>query len=250
MKRIAALCLALFLVFALCGCGNDIKLDAQENDMIAEYIAGVMLKYSADNISNYQDIKKEQETESSSQNSNQNQGSSQENVTNSGHNNGENQTGSQNNGGSGGNTIYAPVEDVMGTLAKSLGLDGMSVSYSTYSIGNSYSSDGLFSVPANSGCSVFAFEFVIKNETDSAFVANTTSSSVRFKLDIGGNKIIQSSSLLLNDMTNLSDVNIAAGDSYNAVIIFQVPSSYAKDVSDMSVYVYSSGKEIGEVPGV
>lgn len=243
MKRIAALCLTLFLVFALCGCGNDIELDNQKNDMIAEYIAGVMLKYSADNISNYQELRNsEQETESSSQNHNQNQTGGQENATN-GQNTGEHQSNSH-------DVIADHVDDVMGAIAKDLGLEGMTVSYSKYTVGDSYSPDGLFSVPSNSGCKVFAFEFVIKNETDSEVVMNTTSSSVRFKLDMGGNKIVQSSTLLLNDMTNLKDVKIAAGDSYNAVIIFQVPSSYAQDVSDMNVYVYSSGKEIGTVPEI
>lgn len=248
MKKVAALCLTLFLVFALCGCGDSIKLDNQENDMIAEYIAGVMLKYSAENISNYQNLKNEQETENSSQSSNQNQTGGNENATNS-QNNGENQSSSQNNGGNG-DTIYAPVDDVMGTMAKNLGFEGMSVLYSKYFVGDSYSPDGLFSVPANSGCKVFAFEFAIKNDTGSEAVVNTTSSSVKFKLDIGGNKIIQSSTLLLNDITNLKDVKIAAGASYNAVVIFQVPSSYEQEVSDMNVYVYSSGKEIGTVPGV
>lgn len=250
MKRIVVLCLVLSLIFALCGCGNDIKLDDQENDMVAEYVAGVMLKYSAENISNYQNLKKEQATENSTQSNNRNPSGSHENVTNAGQNTGENQTGSNNNGGSGDNTIHAPVEDVMGTMAKDLGLNGMSVTYSKYSVGGSYSPDGLFSVPANSGCKVFAFEFLIKNETGSEAVVNTTSSSIKFKLDIGKDKVIQSSSLLLNDMTNLKDVKIAAGASYNAVVIFQVPESQADNVSDMSVYVYSSGKEIGKVPGV
>lgn len=249
MKRIAALCLVLILVFALCGCGNDIELDNQENDMIAEYVAGVMLKYSAKNISNYQELKRnEHETESSSQSHNQNQTDGQKDPTN-GQNTGDNQGGSHNNGGSEGG-IYAPVDDVIGVMAKDLGLEGMNVSYSKYSVGDSYSPDGLFSVPANSGCKVFAFEFVIKNGTGSETVLNTTSSSVRFKLGIGGDKITQSSTLLLNDMTNLKDVKIADGASYNAVVIFQVPSSHEQDVSDMNVYVYSSGKEIGTVPEI
>ncbi len=252
MKRIAAMCLALFLVVALCGCGNDIKLDDQENDMVAEYVAGVMLKYSRENISDYQKLKNDmaqRETASGGQNNNQKPSGGQNNETNSSHNDGSSQGGSSNSGQDD-NVIHAPVADVMGTLAKDLGLEGMSVAYSSYSMGNSYSPDGLFSVTANSGCKVFAFEFAIKNETDSDAEVNTSSSSIRFKLDIGGKKIIQSSSLLLNDMTNLRDVKIEAKDTYNAVVIFQVPSSDAEDISDMSVYVYSSGKEIGEVPGV
>lgn len=256
MKKIAAVGLALFLVVALCGCGNDIKLDNRKNDMIAEYIAGVMLKYSRENISDYQQLKNEQAQKEtgSSQNNNGISESSQSNGQNSGQGNGQNNgqsNGGQSNNQSGSHEeIKAPVEDVMGTLAGDLGLQGMTVSYSSYYMGDSYSSDGLFSVHANSGCKVFAFEFVIKNETDLEAVANTASSSVRFKLDIGGKKIVQSSSLLLNDMINLKNVKIAAKDSYKAVVIFQVPSESAKDVSGMSVYVYSSGKEIGKVPGV
>jgi len=252
MKRIAAMCLALFLVVALCGCGKDIKPDDQENDKMAEYIAGVMLKYSRENISDYQKLRNDlaqQETSGGGQNNNQKPSSGQNNETNSNSNNGSS-NGSSSNSGQGDNVIHAPVADVMGTMAKDLGLEGMTVSYSSYSMGNSYSPDGLFSVTANSGCKVFAFEFAIKNENDSDAEVDTSSSSIKFKLDIGGKKIIQSSSLLLNDMTNLRDVKIKAKDTYKAVVIFQVPLSDSENISDMSVYVYSSGKEIGKVPGV
>ena len=49
MKKSIAVLLVCLLLTSLVGCGDDITLDKRENDLVAEYIAGVMLKYSYDN---------------------------------------------------------------------------------------------------------------------------------------------------------------------------------------------------------
>ena len=49
MKKSIAVLLVCLLLTSLAGCGDDITLDKRENDLVAEYIAGVMLKYSYDN---------------------------------------------------------------------------------------------------------------------------------------------------------------------------------------------------------
>ena len=46
MKRLAALGLVFVLMFSFTGCKGDIELNKEDNDHVAEYIAGVLLKYS------------------------------------------------------------------------------------------------------------------------------------------------------------------------------------------------------------
>ena len=45
MKRLAALGLVFVLMFSFTGCKGDIELNKEDNDHVAEYIAGVLLKY-------------------------------------------------------------------------------------------------------------------------------------------------------------------------------------------------------------
>ena len=43
MKRLAALGLVFVLMFSFTGCKGDIELNKEDNDHVAEYIAGVLL---------------------------------------------------------------------------------------------------------------------------------------------------------------------------------------------------------------
>lgn len=52
MKRLAALGLVFVLMFSFTGCKGDIELNKEDNDHVAEYIAGVLLKYSYENDGN------------------------------------------------------------------------------------------------------------------------------------------------------------------------------------------------------
>ena len=57
MKKFLTGLLVLLCMAALTGCGkNDISLTNEENDLVAEYIAGTLLKYSYDNEWKYQQL--------------------------------------------------------------------------------------------------------------------------------------------------------------------------------------------------
>ena len=57
MKKVITGLLVLLCMAALTGCGkNDISLTNEENDLVAEYIAGTLLKYSYDNEWKYQNL--------------------------------------------------------------------------------------------------------------------------------------------------------------------------------------------------
>ena len=44
MKKIAALILILVCVFSLAGCSKNVRLGEEQSDLVAEYIAGELLK--------------------------------------------------------------------------------------------------------------------------------------------------------------------------------------------------------------
>ena len=63
MKKFLTGLLVLLCMAALTGCGkNDISLTNEENDLVAEYIAGTLLKYSYDNEWKYQKLNTAQKT--------------------------------------------------------------------------------------------------------------------------------------------------------------------------------------------
>lgn len=54
MKKVVVCILSCMMIFLLVGCDKQVKLNTEENDLIAEYIAGVMLKYSFSDKWNYE----------------------------------------------------------------------------------------------------------------------------------------------------------------------------------------------------
>ena len=44
MKKIAIAVLSAVCVFALAGCADDVTMDNEQNDIVAEYIAGTLLR--------------------------------------------------------------------------------------------------------------------------------------------------------------------------------------------------------------
>ncbi|MBQ4284548.1 MAG: hypothetical protein IJB96_11565 [Lachnospira sp.] len=241
MKKTATLFLVVLLVFVATGCGKDITINGQDNDLIAEYIAGVVLKYNGDGLQQQQQIvieqnKGEKPTEgATSADKNNQQGTQAPGQSN--------QVPSQ-----GGATTATGV--VMTDLANGLGLNGTTVTYKGYEKGSRYPEDGLFSVPANTDYVIFGFEFDVKNNSGSDIVANTDSKPIMFKLVIDGKTIVQSSSILVNDMTSLKNYNIKSGQTYETAVVFQVPKGSANSTDGMDLQVFSNGELLGSVPGV
>ena len=74
---------------------------------------------------------------------------------------------------------------------------------------------------------------------------NTASSGVTMKADIGGKNIIQTASMLNNDIISLKDIRVAAGSTYTAVACFQVPESSASGT--ISLTAYKNGVSLGTI---
>lgn len=249
MKRFIALGLTVLILFSFTGCGNDIKLNKEENDLVAEYIAGVLLKYSYEDEWEYQKLRNDAlltPQTSSSANNNSSSVNNNSSSTNS------NSSSANNNSAQGGSSVQTQGSgDVMERLSEALGLEGATVKYKSYQVGERYPLDEYaVSVPANKGCRVLALEFDIVNSTGAAVTADTDSKGVSLKLSVGGKTVTASSTLLKNDLLSLSGVSIAANSTYSAVVIFQVPEEAAQNISDLRAEVYINGAAAGQVPGL
>ncbi len=248
MKKVITGLLVLLCMAALTGCGkNDISLTNEENDLVAEYIAGTLLKYSYDNEWKYQKLNTAQKTgvtttagtNSSTQTPTQSQaGNSQKPTASS--------SSAASTTASASGTAGTTSTDLMGSLPSALGLSGVTVKYKDYVTGSSYPSDAYVSVPAQSGCEVVAVELTLTNTSGQAVTLNS-SGNVTFKLEVGGTGVGNYASILKNDITALKNVSLAAGASKDVVVLFQVKESDASLVAGSSMMATSSGTSLGSL---
>ena len=62
MKKLVTVCMGVAMALSITGCGDKVTLTEEQNDLIAEYVAGVMLKHSYENEWNYQKLNIAQNT--------------------------------------------------------------------------------------------------------------------------------------------------------------------------------------------
>lgn len=240
MKKFLTGLLVLLCMAALTGCGkNDISLTNEENDLVAEYIAGTLLKYSYDNEWKYQKLNTAQKTC----------------VTTTAGTNSSTQTPSQSQSvnshkssasASASNAAGTASTDLMGNLPAVLGLNGVTVRYKDYVTGSAYPLDDYVSVPAQQGYKVVAVELTLTNTSGQAVTLNS-SGNVTFRLEVGGTGVGNYASILKNDITALKNVSLAAGASKDVVVLFQVKESDASLVAGSSMTATSSGTSLGSL---
>lgn len=216
------------------GCGSSVKVTSEQNDLIAEYIGGTLMKYSYenewkyikvnDNITNF-----ERPTGSAAAGSQQQTIQSGQKTTKPASQQGQNSATS--------------AAGSMSDLAAAMNLDGITISYSGYTVGKNYpeGSDTL-SVRATAGRDIVAVEFNLKNTTGSNVVCNTAPLGVVMKLSVnGGTGVAEYATMLKNDLNTLSDVTIAPNEDYKAVVLFMVPEKTAESVSGLTLSLSGQG---------
>lgn len=245
MKKIFTVACVLLCCISLTGCGkNDISLTTEQNDLVAEYIAGTLLKYSYENEWKYQKMNSAGNTYTGTGNKNTTQVTQQ--TTQASQSQSTTQGATQ-SASSQGTTSSPASEDLLTGLPKALGFNGVTLTYKDYVTGSSYPADSYsVSVPAQSGCEVVAVELKITNTSGSDIILNS-SGSVAIKLTTGGKSVNNSASLLKNDITALKNYKLSSGESKDVVIIFQVKESDANSIAGSVMSATSSGTSLGSL---
>ena len=245
MKKIFTVACVLLCCISLAGCGkNDISLTTEQNDLVAEYIAGTLLKYSYENEWKYQKLNSAGNTYTGTGNKNTTQVTQQ--TTQASQSQSTTQGATQ-SASSQGTTSSPASEDLLTGLPEALGLNGVTLTYKDYVTGSSYPADSYsVSVPAQSGCEVVAVELKITNTSGSDITLNS-SGSIAIKLTTGGKSVNNSASLLKNDITALKNYKISSGESKDVVIIFQVKESDANSIAGSVMSATSSGTSLGSL---
>lgn len=251
MKRISVIAIVCLMCFALVGCGkNDITLTKEQNDLIAEYIAGTLLKYSYDNEWKMQKLNSALNTYTPSKPQNEQKETSSATKPSTGVTTGAT-TGSTIGTTTGtttsaGNTQTGEKTDPLEALPQLLGMTNVDISYKSYTVADSYPEGSyILSVPANQGCKIVAVEFTLKNNSAQDAVITTKGNSVSMKLSVSGNGEAAYSSMLKNDLLNLNNFKINAGSSEDVFVLFMIDEADAASVAGSVLSVSSSGASVG-----
>ena len=220
MKRITRITIPVILSCRiLSGCANSIKLSSEHSDIIAEYAAGALLKYSYDYKSRYKDLGNdvvyEPETESPTTEP------ATQPATTPG-NNEETTSGNDNTNN--------------WNISKDLGLGELTIEYKNYVITSEYPNDSsaMFSFTAQEGYTFIVFKFDITNKGTQDVLCNNSDDEKVATLNLNGNTYYNNyANLMLNDITNLKNVTIKAGETQDGILVFMVPEDKVTEIKSI-----------------
>jgi uncharacterized protein YceK len=217
----------------LSGCGDSVTVDNDQNDLIAEYVAGTLMKYSytnewktrklAANITNFEHVENTA-VPAVSQDDSATKGST---ASTSG------------TGGSSQTTSSGTLSD----LASAFGMDGITISYKGSELGKRYPDDeDVLSVRATSGKEIVTVRFNLANNGTEPVTCNTAQLSVVLKLAVNGNgNVTEYATMLKNDINSLSNVTISPGENYEAVALFMVSEGLYDSIDSLTLTVGGQG---------
>ena len=144
-----------------------------------------------------------------------------------------------------GDTLETVVSNV--PMAEAFNLAGLDVSYNGYECMNVYPEDGgtemTFSMQASAGKILMVTHFNITNTGSEPVRCAAAESDVKARIVIdGGRRIPALTTILLNDLLTY-DGEIAGGEAIDAVIVFEVDENAAASMQNISLIVIGSAGE-------
>ena len=260
MKKqwLAAVAVMNILALGLVGCKNeeaevmtevqeevqeeDLKaLEEKQNKIIAEYAAGVLMKYNAESRSRVlegqkllvetakEDAAKAQEQrrqELLDEYNKQEQKSKQEESISSSGELGDDAEATE-----------EPQIQYITDMSSSLAVPSFSIVYTGYETADSYAGDmAAFSVDAGQGKVLIITKFQITNTAGQEEELNVFAAAPEFRLKVSDKTIKAHQTMLLNDLSMYKEV-IPAGESKEAVLIFEVAQDIVSASPNMELII-------------
>lgn len=209
LKKRLLLTLAVVSMFALTGCATSIRLTENENGIIAEYLAGVLLSREK----SYDQMLIEPsplpteipqptptltplptKAEKPNQNSNK-----------------DNQNGNQSVVNEKENSDFTEV----------IGIKNLTIEYIGYDMVNSFS-DAYFSLDAGKDKQLLVIKFNVRNTSKKSMKLELADASIQYKLDINTGTILKPQlTFMLNDLRYI-DLEIGGKETKETIVIFEV----------------------------
>lgn len=211
-KKIAGVVLTMAVAGMLTGCVDNMPdLTDEQSQLIAEYAADLLLKYSPNYNTKLVDIEEitQEETDVSETKETEEttQGTKEEQST---------------------VEIVEPETNPQDVdFAEEEGLQDFTLKYASYEISDSYPKDATgYRVDATEGNSLLIVHFILTNESEESIECNFFEKNPSISVAVDGKRVKAMSSMLDDDLTTYMDT-VEAGEEKDLVVIFEVDSEQA-----------------------
>lgn len=259
MKKTIYTCVIIFVIFVFSGCSKVIDLTDEENYLIAEYAAELLLKYDRNYDMKYtgeiidsaeettEEITTEEiTTEEITTGATTEQPGIDDTTEATSQTTSTEETDSPD--GQGGNLGITDVSDVKADveaadfdLAKFVDEDNVSIRYAYYMTADSYPShdkDGMFiEIEAPSGYKLLVVKFDIENLTNDEQYLDMYSKDITYNIILNDSKSTKQMLTILIDDLYTYEYKLEGSSREEAVLLFQVADSIVPRIQDVKLKV-------------
>lgn len=252
LSKISYMIIAMMTCVLLAGCSlvPSLNLTQEQEDLIAEYAAGQLVKYEKGHAMGMVPVTAEELTEEPEVSSNDMNAGTEIPVQTE---DSEDHTQVEEPG--------TPVVDDFNYTSESLGgvvpsnvpigqvfgVEGFDITYSNFELQKIYppqEDDNLiFSMQASNGKLLLVVHFNLTNGNDSACGFDAASSDIKARISVnGGERIPAQTTILLNDLLTYRD-EIAPFAMVDSVMVFEVPESYESGINSLNLILVGPSGE-------
>ncbi|MBE5944659.1 MAG: hypothetical protein E7258_07040 [Lachnospiraceae bacterium] len=254
MKKILVVCSMVILSLFCVGCTKTIELTEEENKLIAEYAAELLLKYdrnydykfyeshadvevttegvSTEEITTESDVSGEDTTETTTE-SNVSDEDTTETTTESDIQNQEDED------------VYVSGDDVVSgkdfDLASFVGVENVSIKYNYYMLAKSYPSydqEGMYiEIEAPEGYQLLVVKFNIENQTGDSQEIDLFNKDIQYNIIINNSKAAKQMLTILMDDLYTYQASISGDGLEEAALLFQVSDSVAESIEELKLRI-------------
>lgn len=240
MKKKLCLTALLILTLTLTGCG--VTLSDEQNRIIAEYAADLLLKYDMNYQSQYVESSlNTMESEIETTEATTTEAITEENTTEEKPGTLDQDVSSETTTESAG-TVSA---GGLNNIADLIGMSGASIRYDSYSVTDyypSYDQEGAFIyLEADEGYKLLVVRFNLENQTSQDMEIDLLNEEIAYKLLLNGTKAAKPMLTILMDDLGTYRSTLSAGGTDSAVLIFQISNNLANDIETLDLQVSQQG---------
>ncbi len=223
MKKLHFVLLLILCMSLVGGCGliPEVKLSDEDSQLVAEYAAGLLLKYDGQHNNGLAEITDEPIATETPESTPDELPVDDE-------------------------TADDKSRDLSGLVAEqelsaAIGIPDFEVNYSDYQICDFYpeqdTDDLVFSMQAQQGYDLLVLHFDVTNPTDSSKECDVVSNAPLFRAVINDDlRLNAQTTFLLNDLSAYKDM-IDAGASVDTVLVFEIEEKAASDLDQISLLI-------------
>lgn len=227
-KYVFSLCLC-FSMFALAGCVSSKDLTEEEQDIIAEYSAGILLQ----NEDKYERKLVRQDVPVVPVQTAAPQATAEPETA-------PVQTADFTSGGEEGETVdEIPLNDIYK-------IAGMEAVYDSYTVCKEYTESGASEIRAKKGNCLYVVKYKVKNKTSKELKVNLIKRKIEYSLSLDGTSYDAQISWLKNGGLNCLKTKIKTHSSEEAVLVFEVPDT-AKNAASAVLTVQKQDKKATQI---